>query len=155
MPKLALICRGDIQELLNMDETLEAVERAFKLQAQGKTIMPPKLYLDLPEHGGDFRAMPTYIDGSAGIKWVSCYPQNSRRNLPLAIATIVLCDPDTGCPLAVMDGTYITSMRTGAAGGVAVKFLARRDSSSIGMIGAGVQARTQLLAINEVLTRIE
>ena len=155
MPKLALLSRGDIKELLSMGETLEAVERAFKLQAQGKTIMPPKLYLDLPEHGGDFRAMPTYIDGSAGIKWVSCYPQNSRHNLPLVVATIILCDPDTGCPLAIMDGTYITSMRTGAAGGVAVKFLARRDSSIIGMIGAGVQARTQLLAINEVLPRIE
>ena len=155
MPTLPLLSKDEIQELLSVGETLEAVEHAFKLQAQGKAIMPPKLYLDLPEHGGDFRAMPAYIDGSAGIKWVSCYPHNSRHNLPLAIATIVLCDPDTGCPLAIMDGTYITSMRTGAAGGVAVKFLARRDSSVIGMIGAGVQARTQLLAINEVLPKIE
>ncbi len=155
MPKLALLSGGEIQELLSMGETLEAVECAFKLQAQGKAIMPPKLYLDLPEYGGDFRAMPAYIDGTAGIKWVSCYPHNARHNLPLVVATIVLCDPDTGCPLAIMDGTYITSMRTGAAGGVAVKFLARRDSSTIGMIGAGIQARTQLLAISEVLPRIE
>lgn len=155
MPTLPLLSRCEIEELLGVGETLEAVEYAFKLQAQGKAIMPPKLYLDLPEYGGDFRAMPAYIDGSAGIKWVSCYPHNSRHNLPLVLATIVLCDPDTGCPLAIMDGTYITSMRTGAAGGVAVKFLARRDSSIIGMIGAGIQARTQLLAINEVLPRIE
>jgi len=155
MPKLTLLSGEEIQGLLGMGETLEAVERAFKLQAQGKAIMPPKLYLDLPEYKGDFRAMPAYIDGSAGIKWVSCYPYNSRHNLPLVVATIVLCDPDTGCPLAVMDGTYITCMRTGAAGGVAVKFLARQDSSVIGMIGAGIQARTQLIAINEVLPKIE
>lgn len=155
MPTLPLLSRSEIQEQLSVGETLKAVEYAFKLQAQGKAIMPPKLYLDLPEYGGDFRAMPAYIDGSVGIKWVSCYPRNSRHNLPLVLATIVLCDPDTGCPLVIMDGTYITSMRTGAAGGVAVKFLARRDSSIIGMIGAGMQARTQLMAINEVLPKIE
>lgn len=147
--------RSEIQELLSMDEALKAVEYAFKLQAEGKAVMPPKLYLDLPEHKGDFRAMPAYIDGSAGIKWVSVYPDNWRRKLPTVLATIILCDPDSGCSLAIMDGTYITEIRTGAAGGVAVKYLAKRDSSVVGIIGAGVQARTQLLAIGEVLPRIE
>jgi len=138
-----------------MGEVLKAVEHAFKLQAKGKVIMPPKLYLNLPEHQGDFRAMPAYIDGSAGIKWVSVYPNNRKYNLPSVMATIILCDPKTGCPLAIMDGTYSTSMRTGAAGGVAVKYLARRGSSIIGMIGAGRQAETQLLAISQVLPRID
>jgi len=138
-----------------MGEALKAVEKAFKLEAEGKTIMPPKLYLDLPAYQGDFRAMPAYIDQSAGVKWVSVYPNNCSCNLPSVIATIILCDPRTGWPLAIMDGTYITNMRTGAAGGVAVRCLARRDSCLIGIIGAGTQAKTQLLAISEVLPRIE
>ncbi len=153
--KVFILRKSEIEDLISMKEALEAVENAFKLEAEGKTTMPPKLYLDLPEYKGDFRAMPAYIDGSVGFKWVSVYPDNWRYSLPCVMAIIVLCDPATGCPLAIMDGTYITSMRTGAAGGVAVKYLARRDSSVIGIIGAGTQARTQLLAISEVLPRIE
>lgn len=144
-----------IEELLNMAEAIGAVERAFKLKAEGKTKMPPKIYLDLLEFGGDFRAMPAYIDGAAGVKWVCAYPENPRRNLRTVVATIILSDPDTGYPLAIMDGTHITNLRTGAAGGVAVKYLSRKDSTIIGIIGAGVQARTQLMAIKEVLPRIK
>jgi len=147
--------RHEVEGLLSMSEALAEVERAFRLEAEAKAIMPPKLYLDLPKYHGDFRAMPAYIDGTPGLKWVSVYPDNRRHNYPCVIATIVLCDPNTGCPLAVMDGTYITSIRTGAAGGVAVKYLARKDSSVIGIIGTGMQSRTQLLAISEVLPRIE
>ncbi|MFB0556876.1 MAG: alanine dehydrogenase, partial [Dehalococcoidia bacterium] len=154
-PEVFLLGRSEIEELLSMSETLKAVELSFRLQTEGTTIMPPKLYLNLPEYQGDFRAMPAYVDGAAGVKWVSVYPNNWRQNLPSVMATIILCDANTGCPLAVMDGTYITNIRTGAAGGVAVKYLARRDSSVIGLIGAGVQARTQLLAISEVLPRIK
>jgi len=155
MPRMSVLNRSEIEQLLNMGDVLKAVEHAFKLQAEGKAIMPPKLYLDLPDYHGDFRAMPAYIDGSAGLKWVCVYPNNRGQNLPTVMATIILCDPSTGCPLAIMDGTHITSMRTGAAGGVAVKYLARKDSSVIGMIGAGMQAKTQLLAISEVLAKIE
>jgi len=153
--KVLILGRREIEKLLSMDEALRVVENAFKLEAEGKVIMPPKLYLDLPEYHGDFRAMPAYIDGSVGLKWVSVYPDNWRHQLPCVMATIILCHPKVGCPIAVMDGTYITSMRTGAAGGVAVKYLARRDSSVIGIIGSGTQAKTQLLAICEVLPRIE
>lgn len=153
--EVLVLDRRETEELLDMSEALKAVENAFKLEANGETIMPPKLYLDLPEYHGDFRAMPAYIDGSAGLKWVSVYPDNRQRNYPCVMAIIILSDPETGSPLAIMDGTYITSMRTGAAGGVAVKYLARRSSSVIGIVGAGVQARTQLLAIGEVLPNIE
>jgi len=155
IPEVLLVGRREIEELLSMSEALRAVEHAFKLEAEGKTIMPPKLYLDLPEYQGDFRVMPAYINGSAGVKWVSVYPNNREQNLPSVLATIILCDPNNGCPLAIVDGTYITNMRTGAAGGIAVKYLAKRDSSVIGMIGAGAQAKTQLLAISKVLPRIE
>ena len=153
-PKTLLLGKGEIEELLGMSEVLKTVENAFKLKAQGKTIMPPKIYLDLSEYQGDYRAMPAYIDGSAGIKWVCRYQNNRKYELPAVMAVIILCDPNTGYPLVIMDGTYITRMRTGAAGGVAVKYLARKGSSVIGMIGAGIQARTQLLAISEVLPRI-
>jgi len=150
-----LLSRGEIEQQLSMKEVLEVVENAFKLKAQGKAIMSCKIYLELPEYHGDFRAMPAYIDGSAGMKWVSVYPDNRRYNLPTVMALIILCDPNTSYPLAIMDGTHITNMRTGAAGGIAVKYLARKDSSVVGMIGAGKQAEAQLLAISEILPRID
>ncbi len=155
MRQTLLIGREEVKNLLGMTETLRIVEKAFVLKAQGKAIMPCKIYLDLPEYHGDFRAMPAYIDGSAGMKWVSVYPDNRKYNLPAVMALIILCDPNTSYPLAIMDGTHITNMRTGAAGGIAVKYLARKDSSVIGMIGAGEQAETQLLAISEILPGIE
>lgn len=153
--EVLLLGRSEIKELLSMSEALKAVEQSFRLQTEGIAIMPPKLYLDLPEYQGDFRAMPAYIDGAAGLKLVSVYPNNWKQNISSVMATIILCNPNTGSPLAIMDGTYITDIRTGAAGGVAVKYLARRDSTVIGFIGAGIQARTQLLAISEVLPKIE
>lgn len=82
IPGVLLVDRREIEELLSMDEALKVVENAFKLEAEGKTIMPPKSYLDLREYKGDFRTMPGYIDGSVGIKWVSVYPDNGRYNLP-------------------------------------------------------------------------
>jgi len=153
--KTLLLSRHEIEKLLTMGEALEAVENAFSLKAQGKAIMPGKIYLNLPDYHGDFRAMPAYIDGSAGMKWVSVYPDNRQYNLPTVMALIILCDPNTSYPLAIMDGTHITNMRTGAAGGIAVKYLARKDSSVVGMIGAGKQAEAQLLAISEILPRID
>jgi alanine dehydrogenase len=153
MSRILNLDEYEVKELLSMSEALVQVEDAFRLEAEAKAIMPPKLYLDLPNYHGDFRAMPAYIDGAAGLKWVSVYPENTKYNLPCVLATIIICDPNTGYPIAIIDGTYITSIRTGAAGGIAVKYLARKDSSVIGLIGAGRQARTQLLAINEVLPR--
>lgn len=154
MPKVVLLSKSQIQELLTMKAAIEEVEYAFKLKTSGKTVMPPKIYLNTPTNQGDFRAMPAYINQCAGLKWVSVYPDNHQHHMPTVMATIILCDPDTGYPLAVMDGTYITEIRTGAVGGLAVKYLARKDSSVIGIIGAGKQAETQLLAINEVLPKI-
>lgn len=152
---LVMLDTHEIERLISMSEALEVVEYSFRLEAEGKSIMPPKLYLDLPCYHGDFRAMPAYIDRIAGLKWVCVYPDNPKLSLPSVMALIILDDPNTGSPLCVMDGTYITNMRTGAAGGIAVKYLARKDSTVIGMTGAGQQAETQLLAINEVLLKIE
>jgi alanine dehydrogenase len=114
--------------------------------------MPPKSYLTLAT--GDFRAMYGEIflpDGHVcGLKWVNVHPGNPARGLPTVMAKVVLNDPETGLEWADMDGTLITNYRTGAAGGVAAEFLSRPDSSRLGVLGAGEQARTQIAAVLKV-----
>lgn len=142
----------DVRHLLLMAEALEAVEEAFKQHALGKVQMPAKIYLNFTKHGGDLRAMPAYVEEMdiAGVKIVNAHPSNPLKGLPTVMAILVLNDPSTGAPLAIMNATYLTDMRTGAAGGVATKYLARKDSRVMGIIGAGRQARTQLMAVTEV-----
>lgn len=142
---------GVVAELLTMADAMEAVEGAFREHGLRRVQMPPKLYLDFPKYGGDLRIMPAYIEAldMAGVKVVNVHPRNPPR-LPTVMATLVLNDPRTGAPVALLDATNITDMRTGAAGGVAVRHLARKDARVLGLVGAGRQARTQLLAIKEV-----
>lgn len=154
MPKVLILTRSEVESLLSMKETIEAVEEAFREKGMDKVQMPPKSYVFFKEFNGDFRVMPAYLEsiGAAGVKIVNAHPDNPKKyRLPTVMAIIVLIDPKTGVPLAVMDGTTITNMRTGAAGAVAVKYLARKDSRNVAMVGAGVQARTQLLAISEII----
>ncbi|MGC8832167.1 MAG: LAGLIDADG family homing endonuclease, partial [Thermoproteota archaeon] len=149
--KVSLITRKDVERIVSMRELMDAMEEAFRAKAMGRVQMPTKLYITLPE--GDYRTMMAYIPDleMACVKIVNVHPNNPEKHgLPTVMATIVLIEPDTGRPLAIMDGTYLTSMRTGATGGVAAKHLARRSSRVIGMVGAGSQARTQLMALNEV-----
>jgi alanine dehydrogenase len=135
-----------------MPAVLKVVENAFRLHGRNLTQMPAKIYLHLGKYNGDFRAMPAYLEGieAAGLKWVNVHPGNRSFGLPTIMAVIILSDPKTGFPLAIMDGTYITNLRTGAAGGIAAKYLAREDSSAIALIGCGIQARAQLLALKEI-----
>jgi len=147
MPTL-LLDRKAVNNLMNMSDVINVVEEAFKMWGKGKVNMPPKAYL-LVEHG-DFRAMPAALPGCAGVKWVNAHPQNQSRNLPSVMAVIIYNDPETGYPLAIMDGTKITAYRTGAAAAIASKYLARQDSHTIGIIGAGCQAYTQIIAHAEL-----
>jgi len=136
-----------------MKEAIHVVEGAFNEKGEGKVQMPPKMYVTLDEFEGDFRVMPTYLLSShaAGVKIVNVHPNNPKKHgLPTVMATIVLLEPETGYPICVMDGTWLTAIRTGAGAGVATKYLARPGPISVGMIGAGVQARTQLVALAEV-----
>lgn len=152
--KVLLLEGSVIEKLVGMKEFIEIIEKVFKAKAQGKTQMPPKSYVYFSEYDGDFRAMPAYVEdlNIAGVKIVNVHPSNPERyNLPSVMATIFLLDPRNGKPIAILEGTWITNMRTGAAGGVAAKYLARKNSKIIGMVGAGAQARTQLLALNEIL----
>ncbi len=140
----------EMERLLEMGEVIAAVEDAFREHGLGKVQMPPKVYLYFQE--GDLRAMPAYIPSldKAGVKIVNVHPGNPTRGLPTVMATYVLVSPETGAALAVMNATYLTDARTGAAGAIAAKYLARKDSKTLGLVGAGRQARTQLLAIAEL-----
>lgn len=144
--------RADVRRLLPMDTAMQVVEAAFASHGRGEVRMPAKLYLDLPEFHGDLRAMPAFIPSlnAAGVKWVSSYPRNPGRGLPSVIAVLVLSDPETAEPLAVMDGTYLTLMRTGAAGGIAARYLSRPTSAVLALVGAGAQSHAQLEAIRLV-----
>ncbi|MEM2890551.1 MAG: alanine dehydrogenase [Candidatus Hadarchaeum sp.] len=152
--KILLLSKKEIEGLISMREVIDAVEKAFMAKGLGKVQMPPKSYVNFEKYGGDFRVMPAYLEdmGAAGVKIVNVHPKNPKKyRLPTVMATILLLDPKTGAPLTIMDGTLITNLRTGAGGAVAAKYLARRDSKVVAMLGAGVQARTQLLGLNEVL----
>lgn len=147
MPTI-ILNKDAIKDLLKMSEVMKAVEQAFKDWAEGKASMPPKAYLLVNQ--GDFRAMPAAVPGGAGMKWVNVHPQNPSRGLPTVMAIIIYNDPETGYPLAVMDATDITAYRTGATAAIASKYLARPDSHTLGIVGAGRQAYSQILAHAEI-----
>ncbi|MFZ3383809.1 MAG: alanine dehydrogenase [Candidatus Methanoperedens sp.] len=145
--------RKEVESLLDMKGTLKVVEEAFRQHGLSKVQMPPKLYLYFKNHNGDLRTMPGYLEEQdiTGVKIVNVHPDNPKIGLPTVMALVILNSTETGAPLAIMDGTYLTDMRTGAAGGVAVKYLARKNAKTVGFVGTGNQARSQLLAINEIL----
>ncbi|MBS7638899.1 MAG: alanine dehydrogenase [Candidatus Bathyarchaeia archaeon] len=148
-----LLSDDEIKSLISMGEVMEVVEAAFREKGLGRVQMPPKIYLFFSRYNGDLRAMPSYLEEMdiAAVKVVNVHPNNKEKyGLPTVMAVIVLIDPKSGFPMAIMGGTTITNMRTGAAGGIAAKYLARRNSKIVGLIGAGAQARTQLAALLEV-----
>ena len=152
MPGTLLLKQSEIKNLITMKEVVDCVETAFRAYAERNVQMPAKEYLFF--HEGDLRIMPCYVRSTeeSGVKCVNVHPNNPlEKNLPTVMAMIEMIDPETGFPLAVMDGTLITDMRTGAAAGVATKYLAKPDSEVLGIIGAGKQALTQLMALNEVM----
>lgn len=147
MPTTLVLSQREVKQLLSMDRVVEAVEGAFLAHGRGATQMPSKVYLSLPEHDGDFRAMPSSMDGAAGVKWVNSHASNPlKHGLPSVMGLYVLSDPETALPLAIMDATWLTAMRTGAAGAVASKHLAKKSVRSIGFVGCGVQSRVLLEA---------
>ena len=148
---------------LDMDACLDTIEETLALHHRGETISPPKASihwsddLDSDEKLGRIMAMPAYVGGktdTAGLKWIPSVPSNPERGLPRGIGLIVLSDPATGLPRAVLDGTVVSAMRTGAVTGVAVRHLARRDAGAVLLLGAGVQARTQILALERTVPEL-
>ena len=151
--KTLFLNEKEIKKILTMDDTLKAVEMAFRAKGQGSLQMPAKMYLYYESYNGDLRVMPSYIPSLdiSGVKVVNVHPHNPKKYRLLSVmATILLVDPANGYPIGVFDGTWITTMRTGAASGIASKYLARKDASVLALIGAGVQAETQLEAVIKV-----
>ena len=151
-PKILYLSREEVASVgLTMAEIIDAVENGFKEMGNDRVEMPPKPGVH-PGKGGDnfIHAMPAYIPAmaSAGIKWVSGFPGNQARGLPYITGLLILNDTETGLPTAVMDCTWITGMRTGAASAVSAKYLARPESSTIGIIACGVQGHTNLEAMS-------
>jgi ornithine cyclodeaminase/alanine dehydrogenase len=135
---------------LTMAEIIGALEVAFREKGKGQVEMPPKPGIH-PGGGDNFiHAMPAYIPAlkSAGVKWVSGFPDNHKRALPYVTGLLILNDVETGLPVAVMDCVWITAMRTAAATALSAKHLARPDSSVVGVLGCGVQGRTNVEALN-------
>jgi len=153
-----ILTDNEVGSLLSMEEVIEAVEEAFKEKGLGHVQMPSKPYLFFERYSGDLRVMPSYLKRMdiAAVKVVNSHPKNpSSYGLPTVIATVILIDPKNGAPLAIMGGAHLTAMRTGAAGGIAAKHLARRDSRIVGLVGAGVQARSQLSALLTVYGKLK
>lgn len=149
---------------LDMDACLEVIGETLVLHHRGETVAPQKAVihwgddLDTDEKLGRIMAMPAYVGGStrmAGLKWIPSVPQNPARGLPRGIGVILLSDPETGLPVGFLDGTVVSAMRTGAVSGVAARALARDGARILGLLGAGVQARTQLMALERTLPALE
>ena len=142
---------------VTMKEIVATLEIAFREHGNARTEMPPKPGVHT-RPDAFIHAMPAYIPAlhSVGMKWVSGYPENYKRGLPYITGLMILNDEETGIPLAVMDCTWITGMRTGAATAVAAKYLARPESESVGILGCGVQGRTNLEALKVLfpITRV-
>jgi len=141
-----------VKEILEMKDVIPAVETAFRERGNGNVEMPPKMYIMYPT--GDLRVMPAYLKNlkQTGLKAVTVFPNNPKeKNIPTVLATVILVDVESGVPLAVMGGSWLTAMRTGAAGAIATKHLAKKGAKNIAFIGTGIQAHTQLMAHKEVM----
>jgi len=151
------LSRHDIENLnIPITEVIRVVEKAFLEKAEGRTEVPPKPGIH-PQKDAFIHAMPAYIPKmkSAGIKWVSGFPENPKHGLPYISGLLILNDPETGFPISVMDCTWITAKRTGAATAIAAKHLAKQDSKVLGILGCGVQGRSNLEALTVTCKNLE
>ncbi len=154
--KLLYLSQADVASIgLTMAEIIATLERMFIEKGGGCVEMPPKIGIHtMPD--AFIHAMPAFLPSlkAAGMKWVSGYPGNSQRGLPYISGLLILNDPETGVPLSVMDCTWITAQRTGAATALSAKYLARPDSEAVGILGCGVQGHSNVEAL-KVLFRLK
>ena len=144
-----LLSGSDVQKALSMKDAIELAERGFVEFGAGGVDMPQRPVIFVPQNDGLAGFMPAFIRGmgALSIKTVTAFKNNPKKGMPTIFGTVMLLDPETGAPLSIMDGGYLTAVRTGAASGVATKYLARDDARVATIFGAGVQGRTQLEAI--------
>ena len=146
-----LLSKNDVMKVLNMNDTIDILEKAFTDLSDGKAVMPLRTPIPTPDHNGVALFMPAYLKGigALGAKVVTVYKDNMPKyNLPTIFGTIILLDEKTGAPIALMDGGYLTAMRTGAVSGLATKLLARIGAKVHTLFGTGGMARTHAWAID-------
>jgi alanine dehydrogenase len=150
--KLRVISKEEIRQLVPMAQAIELVKHAFAQLSAGDAVVPVRTQMEVGPHEGVALFMPAYLSKTdqLGLKIVSVFPRNLASGIPTIHALITVVDASTGQPRAVMDGTYLTALRTGAASGAATDLLARKDARVAAIFGAGVQGRTQLEAVCEV-----
>jgi ornithine cyclodeaminase len=146
---MLVLTRSQIRELVPMPKAIELMKSAFTELSAGRTVSPLRTVISLADREGDALFMPAYVPAmdALGLKTVSVFRRNPERGLPVIHAIVGLVDPQTGQPLALMDGTYLTALRTGAVSGAAADLLARADSRVLAAIGAGAQGVTQIAAV--------
>jgi alanine dehydrogenase len=146
-----LLTRHDVEALLTMRATINAVETSFRELALGNVDMPQRTAIHLPHYSGTHWGMSAYVGGQIGALGFetlsSCAANPQKHNLPTVIGMLILSDPETGVPLALIDATFLTAMRAGAASAVATKYLARREVKEVTVFGTGSQARIQLMGV--------
>lgn len=147
---IRILSAADVRAALPMPKAIDAMRHAYSQLSAGKAVAPPRQHLSTDK--GVTLIMPAYLPDRSefGIKVVSVYDDNPNLNLPRITATVLVLDPVTGALKAFMDGASLTAIRTGAGGGVAADLLARQDAKTVGLFGAGVQARAQLQAVMAV-----
>jgi alanine dehydrogenase len=147
-----ILSEKEARSCLPMKDAIDAVRQAFRAFAEGRVAMPPVVHLGVEKYNGEVDIKTGYVEDFQLIstKIASGFYDNPKIGLPSGVAVIVLMDLKTSLPLAIMDGTYLTAVRTGAAGGVAASVLARKNSKTVGVIGAGTQGREQVLALREL-----
>lgn len=150
--KIRILSEEDIRRALPMKEAVAAMKEVFQAVSAGRVTMPTRTHIDIPAHNGTALFMPSYADGfgKIGLKVVNIFPANPKKGLPSIQGIVCLLDGPTGRPLAVLNGTFLTALRTGAASGAATDLLARPDAETVAILGAGVQGRTQLAAMGAV-----
>src|SRR5213594_320392 len=139
-----------VRKHLPMADLIPAMEKALIDVSTGKVTQPVRSVISVDPPGGFLGLMPAFTPDGLGLKAVTFYPSNVERGIPTHMATIFLVDPQTGAPLAIMDGRLITEMRTAAVSAAATKLLAALDATVLAVLGSGVQARSHLEALRLV-----
>jgi ornithine cyclodeaminase len=150
--RLRIISKEEVKRAITMAQAIETVKSAFAQLSKGHARVPVRTQLGVPFHDGVALFMPAYLEDTdeLGMKMVSVFSGNIEQGLPIINALVTLIDPVTGLPLAILDGTYLTALRTGAASGAATELLSRPDAGTVAILGTGVQGRTQLEAVATV-----
>ena len=146
---MLLLSKKDIQKVFTMKDAVEADKEAFTLFSEGKSVVPLRTNIGAPKHDGAFLFMPSYVEDleCSAIKIVNVFPKNIEKGIPTTPAQVLLIDGKTGVVISVLDGTYVTQLRTGAASGAAFDVLANPTAKKGALIGTGGQAATQLEAM--------